>query len=72
MDCTLLLLCLINKCNPYRKNQYILHIANDAFKMIAHCSCHVLSTSAKYIAFYDMDCILLQMPSRWFKVVGSR
>ena len=35
---------------------------------IAHCSCHVLSTSAKYIAFYDMDCILLEMASRWFKM----
>ena len=35
---------------------------------IAHCSCHVLSTGAKYIAFYDMDCILLEMASRWFKM----
>ena len=87
MDCTFLLLCLINKCNPYRKTQYILHIALDGFKMgsrwvqhrlwmlymayrqvqntskkmvwIAHCSCYVLSTSAKYIVKTNIFCILL-------------
>ena len=32
---------------------------------IASCSCHGLSTYAKYIAKNDMDCILLLLASRW-------
>ena len=36
----------------------------EKMSRIAYCSCHGLSTCAKYIAKNDMDCILLLLASR--------
>ena len=42
-------------------------VQNISVKMvwIAHCSCYVLSASAKYIAKTNIFCILLLLASRW-------